>query len=157
VTVENDLPLPPSRVLVVDDNSQNLELLTAYIEEVPNVTIIGAANGMEALSKVAQEQPDVILLDIMMPKMSGFEVCRQLKSDPNTRDIQVIMVTALNELGDHERARDCGTDEFLTKPVNRNELIARVKSRLQIRHERRREQRAGASGQVVPASPPEQA
>ena len=69
-----------------------------------------------------------------MPKMSGFEVCRQLKSDPQTRDIQIIMVTALNELGDHERAADCGTDEFLTKPVNRVELITRVKSLLRVRH-----------------------
>jgi len=126
--------LPPSKVLVVDDNPQNLELLSAYIEDIPNVTIIPAANGMEALAQIAEKHPDLILLDIMMPKMSGFEVCRQLKADPKTRDIQVIMVTALNEVGDHERAVDCGTDEFLTKPVNRVELITRVKSLLRVRH-----------------------
>ncbi len=129
--------LPPSKVLVVDDNPQNLELLSAYIEDIPNVTIIPATNGMEALARVADQRPDLILLDIMMPKMSGFEVCRQLKADPKTRDIQIIMVTALNEVGDHERAVDCGTDEFLTKPVNRVELITRVKSLLRVRHLKR--------------------
>lgn len=131
---QEEKPLPASKVLVVDDNLQNLELLCAYMEEVPNVTTISASNGVEALAKVAQDCPDLILLDVMMPKMSGFEVCRQLKSDPETRDIQIIMVTALNEVGDHERAVDCGTDEFLTKPVNRIELITRVNSLLRVRH-----------------------
>ncbi len=135
--MEQDKPLPPSKVLIVDDNAQNLELLTAYMEDVPELTILPATNGMEALARVAGDQPDLILLDVMMPKMSGFEVCRQLKADPKTRDIQVIMVTALNEVGDHERAVDCGTDEFLTKPVNRIELITRVKSLLRVRHLKR--------------------
>lgn len=130
----DDKPLPPSKVLIVDDNAQNLELLMAYMEEVENITLLGANNGIEALEMVRTEKPDLLLLDIMMPRMSGFEVCRQIKSDPNTRDIQVIMVTALNEVGDHERAADCGTDEFLTKPVNRIELITRVKSLLKLRH-----------------------
>jgi two-component system cell cycle response regulator len=134
---DEDKSLAPSKVLIVDDNPQNLELLSAYIEDVPNITIIPAANGTEALARVAESQPDLILLDIMMPKMSGFEVCRTLKGDPNTRDIQIIMVTALNEVGDHERAVDCGTDEFLTKPVNRIELITRVKSLLRVRHLKR--------------------
>lgn len=134
---DEDTSLPPSSVLIVDDNPQNLELLSAYIEDVPNITIIPASNGTEALGKVAQFKPDLILLDIMMPKMSGFEVCRMLKADPKTRDIQIIMVTALNEVGDHERAVDCGTDEFLTKPVNRIELITRVKSLLRVRHLKR--------------------
>ena len=134
MTAEDDKPLPPSKVLIVDDNAQNLELLTAYMEEVPNVSTTPATNGTEALAKVAEDRPDLILLDVMMPKMSGFEVCRRLKSDPGTRDIQVVMVTALNEVGDHERAVDCGTDEFLTKPVNRVELITRVKSLLCVRH-----------------------
>ena len=132
--IDQEAPLPPSKVLIVDDNAQNLELLVAYIEEVPNITAIAAYNGIEAMQKVADEKPDLILLDIMMPRMSGFEVCRQIKSDPDTRDIQVIMVTALNEVGDHERAADCGTDEFLTKPVNRIELITRVKNLLRLRH-----------------------
>lgn len=134
MTAPDDKPLPPSKVLVVDDNAQNRELLCAYMEELTNVTTIPAANGMEALAIVAREHPDLILLDIMMPKLSGFEVCRQLKSNPQTRDIQIMMVTALNELGDHERAAECGTDEFLSKPVNRVELTTRVKSLLRIRH-----------------------
>jgi two-component system, OmpR family, alkaline phosphatase synthesis response regulator PhoP len=134
---DDEKALPASKVLIVDDNPQNLELLSAYIEDIPNVAIIPATNGMEALARVADNQPDLILLDIMMPRMSGFEVCRQLKADPRTRDIQVIMVTALNELGDHERAVDCGTDEFLTKPVNRVELVTRVKSLLRVRHLKR--------------------
>jgi len=133
----DDKTLLSSTVLIVDDNAQNLELLSAYMEEVPGLTVVGATNGMEALAKVAEHRPDLVLLDVMMPKMSGFEVCRQLKSDPETRDIQVIMVTALNEVGDHERAVDCGTDEFLTKPVNRVELITRVKSLLRVRHLKR--------------------
>ncbi len=134
MSTQDDSPLPPSTVLVVDDNAQNRELLCAYMEELPNVTTLSAQNGIETLAKVAQERPDLILLDIMMPKLSGFEVCRQLKGDPETRDIQIIMVTALNELGDHERAVECGTDEFLSKPVNRVELITRVKSLLRVRH-----------------------
>lgn len=143
MTAEDDKMLLPSKVLIVDDNTQNLELLSAYVEDIPNLTILQATNGTEALAKIAEHQPDLILLDIMMPKMSGFEVCRQLKADPKTRDIQVIMVTALNEVGDHERAVDCGTDEFLTKPVNRLELITRVKSLLRVRHLKRELQDLG--------------
>lgn len=127
-------PLPPSKILIVDDNLQNRELLVAYVEELPNVTTREASNGIEALSLVAEDPPDLILLDVMMPKMSGFEVCRRLKSDPHTRHIPVVMVTALDEMGDHERAADSGTDEFLTKPVNRAELASRVASLLRLKH-----------------------
>ena len=86
------------------------------------------------LRKVQEENPDLILLDIMMPHMSGFQVCQRLKSDPKTRDIQILMVTALNELGDIERATECGTDDFVSKPVNKFELHTRVKSLLKVRH-----------------------
>jgi two-component system cell cycle response regulator len=89
---------------------------------------------VDALDKVKEAVPDLILLDIMMPRMSGFEVCRKLKSDPATRDIPIIMVTALNELGDIERGVESGTDDFLSKPVNRLELVTRVKSLLRVRH-----------------------
>jgi two-component system cell cycle response regulator len=127
-------PSPPSKVLVVDDNLQHLELLQAYMEQLDGVTILQATNGIEALEKVAADPPDLILLDIMMPRMSGFEVCKLLKSDPKTRAIPIIMVTALNELGDIERGVECGTDDFLTKPVTKLELITRVKSLLRLRH-----------------------
>jgi two-component system cell cycle response regulator len=123
-----------SKVLVVDDNAQNLELLVEYLHTLENVQTSTAADGLEALEKVAQDKPDLILLDIMMPRMSGFEVCRKLKSDPETRDIPIIMVTALNELGDIERGVESGTDDFLSKPVNRLELVTRVKSLLRLRH-----------------------
>jgi two-component system, OmpR family, alkaline phosphatase synthesis response regulator PhoP len=125
--------LPQSTVMIVDDNQQNVELLQAFLEALP-VRIVTAADGVEALEKVEQYRPDLILLDIMMPRMSGFQVCRQLKSDPKTSDIQVLMVTALNELGDIEQASECGTDDFVSKPVNKFELLTRVKSLLRVRH-----------------------
>jgi len=126
-------PAPESRVLVVDDNAQNRELLVAYLQSIP-VQAEQAADGVEALEQIPASLPDLILLDIMMPRMSGFEVCRKLKSDPATRDIPVIMVTALNEMADIERAVDSGTDDFLSKPVNRLELVTRVKNLLWVRH-----------------------
>ena len=122
------------KVLVVDDNQQNLELLLAYMEEIEGVVTETAMDGVEALEKVAAERPALILLDVMMPRMSGFEVCKRLKGDPATKDIPIVMVTALNELGDIERGVECGTDDFLTKPVNRLELITRVKSLLRVSH-----------------------
>ena len=125
--------LPHSTVLIVDDNPQNVELLAAFVESLP-VKIVTASDGIEALRKVAEHNPDLILLDIMMPHMSGFQVCQRIKSDPKTRDIQILMVTALNELGDIERATECGTDDFVSKPVNKVELLTRVKSLLRVRH-----------------------
>ena len=132
-TGSTDAFLPESTVLIVDDNSQNVELLQAFLESLP-VKIVTAVDGVDALEKVAQHNPDLILLDIMMPKMSGFQVCRKLKSDDKTKDIQVLMVTALNELGDIEQASECGTDDFVSKPVNKLELLTRVKSLLRVRH-----------------------
>ena len=129
----NESFLPQSTVLIVDDNPQNVELLLAFLESLP-VKLVTAVDGVDALEKVAQHNPDLILLDIMMPRMSGFQVCKRLKSDPATRDIQVLMVTALNELGDIEQASECGTDDFVSKPVNKFELLTRVKSLLRVRH-----------------------
>jgi len=120
-------------VLVVDDNQQNLELLQVYLEDV-DCRSIPACDGPEALDIIAKEPPDLILLDVMMPKMSGFEVCRRIKNDPKTSDIPVIMVTALNEFGDIERAIDSGTDDFLSKPVNKLELLTRIKTMLKLKH-----------------------
>src|SRR5438477_10886764 len=125
--------LPQSTVLVVDDNPQNVELLLAFLESLP-VKLVTAVDGYDALEKVKQHNPDLILLDIMMPRMSGFQVCKRLKTDPATRDIQILMVTALNELGDIEQASECGTDDFVSKPVNKFELLTRVKSLLRVRH-----------------------
>ncbi|MBW8015622.1 MAG: response regulator [Planctomycetes bacterium] len=121
-----------SVVLVVDDNEQNLELLLAYLEDIDCDTL-SAAGGGEAIEIARKELVDLILLDVMMPKMSGFEVCRRLKADPNTTNIPIIMVTALSELGDIERAIDSGTDDFLSKPVNKLELLTRVKTMLKLK------------------------
>jgi len=129
----NESFLPDSTVMIVDDNAQNVELLQAFLESLP-VKIVTANDGVEALDKVAQINPDLILLDIMMPRMSGFQVCKRIKSDPKTKDIQILMVTALNELGDIEQASECGTDDFVSKPVNKFELVTRVKSLLRVRH-----------------------
>jgi len=127
-----------SVILVVDDNEQNVELLQAYLESMP-VEVLTAGDGAQALELVHQEdtpKPDLVLLDVMMPRMSGFEVCQKLKSDPQTRDIPVMMVTALNELGDIERGVEAGTDEFLSKPVNKLELLTRVRSLLRAHRSR---------------------
>jgi len=127
-------PERPSRVLVVDDNAQNLELLVEYLQSMGGLQTATATDGLEALEVVRIFQPDLIVLDIMMPRMSGFEVCQKLKADPETRDIPILMVTALNEMGDIERAVEAGTDDFLSKPVNRLELLTRVRTLLKLRH-----------------------
>ena len=122
-----------SKILIADDNQPNVELLEAYLGGV-ECEIAVAADGQETLDKVASFKPDVILLDVMMPRLSGFEVCKQLKENPKTRRIMILMVTALNELGDIERAVAAGTDDFLSKPVNKIELVKRVENMLKIRH-----------------------
>ncbi|PQO31213.1 two-component system response regulator [Blastopirellula marina] len=121
------------KILIADDNQANVELLEAYLAGVDCDTEI-AVNGQDTLDKVASFQPDLILLDVMMPKLSGFEVCKQLKADPSTKGIMILMVTALNELGDIERAVAAGTDDFLSKPVNRIELTKRVENMLRLKN-----------------------
>lgn len=117
-------------VLIVEDNEQNLELLKIYMEDLPEVEVITASNGIEALEQIEEYAPDLVLLDIMMPRMSGFEVCQRIKSDPRTRDITVVMVTALNETSDIERAAKCGTDDYLSKPIDRQAMVDLVRSLL---------------------------
>lgn len=121
------------KVLVVDDNLQNLELILAYLEDIDCETL-SAEGGMEALEMIKNNPPDLVLLDVMMPKISGFEVCKRIKNNPQTADIPVIMVTALSEMGDIERAINSGTDDFLSKPVNKWELLTRVKTMLKLKH-----------------------
>ena len=120
-------------ILVVDDNTQNLELIQVYLEDIECSTL-AATDGIEALEIIEKNNVDLLLLDIMMPKMSGFEVCKRLKSDSKTSDIPVLMVTALTEFGDIERAIDSGTDDFISKPVNKLELQTRVKAMLKLKN-----------------------
>jgi len=122
-----------SRILIADDNATNVELLEVYLSDV-ECDIGVAVDGRDTLDKVTTFNPDLILLDVMMPKLSGFEVCKQLKGDPKTSQIMILMVTALNELGDIERAVNAGTDDFLSKPVNKLELVKRVENMLKLRH-----------------------
>jgi CheY-like chemotaxis protein len=125
--------VPKSKILIADDNLTNVELLEAYLAGGDWETAV-AVDGRDTLTQVAEFQPDLILLDIMMPKLSGFEVCKMLKRDPKTRQIMILMVTALNEQGDIERAVASGCDDFLSKPVNKLELLKRVDIMLKLRH-----------------------
>ncbi len=129
--LEPALDLSEATVLLVDDNLQNLELMQAYLEALP-CRIVTAQDGVAAAEMIEHDPPDLILLDVMMPRMSGFELCQKIKTNPATRDIVIIMVTALHEVGDFERAVECGTNDFITKPVNKVELITRVKSLLEL-------------------------
>ena len=128
-----EVNLSGSRVLIADDNDQNRELLEAYLSD-EDYVIFMAKDGAETLQVVEQDEPDLILLDIMMPRMSGYEVCEQLKESSEFSGIPVLMVTALNEMGDIEKAVKAGCDDFLTKPVNQLELKTRVRSLLKVRH-----------------------
>jgi two-component system, OmpR family, alkaline phosphatase synthesis response regulator PhoP len=124
--------MPKNKILIADDNQANCELMEAYLAGIDCDTAI-AVDGQDTLAKVKSFQPDLILLDVMMPKLSGFEVCKKIKSDPAGRRIMVLMVTALNELGDIERAVQAGTDDFLSKPVNKVELLKRVENMLRLK------------------------
>jgi two-component system, OmpR family, alkaline phosphatase synthesis response regulator PhoP len=120
------------RILIADDNAANRELLEAYLATV-DCEIELSFDGEDTLAKAESFKPDLILLDVMMPKFSGFEVCRKLKDDPKTSRIMILMVTALNELGDIERAVKAGTDDFLSKPVNKLELLKRIELMMRLK------------------------
>jgi two-component system alkaline phosphatase synthesis response regulator PhoP len=120
------------RILIADDNDANRELLEAYLIKI-ECELETSVDGQDTLEKIDSFKPDLVLLDVMMPKLSGFEVCRKIKDNPETKRIMVLMVTALNELGDIESAVNSGTDDFLSKPVNRVELTKRVENMLKLK------------------------
>lgn len=119
------------RILIVDDHEQNVELLEAYLEEV-RADLVTAGDGLAALRSIEQHKPDLILLDVMMPKMSGFQVAAKLRSADATKHIPIIMVTALGEVSDIERAQDLGITDYLTKPVNKVDLLNRVRAAIKV-------------------------
>jgi putative two-component system response regulator len=120
------------RILIVDDQAANLVLLSRMLARDGHI-IVRARTGEEAIELVGREQPDLVLLDVMMPGMSGFEVCRELKRQTSTRLIPVVLITALQDAQNKIEGIDAGADDFLTKPVNPYELRARVRSLLRIK------------------------
>jgi CheY-like chemotaxis protein len=124
------------RILIADDNPQGVELLEAYLGS-KEYEIFTAADGEETLAQVRRCHPDLILLDIMMPKISGFEVCKRLRADPSTRDLGVIMITALDQTTDIDKAVEAGTNDFVTKPISKSALILRVRALLAAQKNRR--------------------
>ena len=123
---------PKPKVLIVDDEPMNVELLEAYLGS--EYVTVSASNGKEALTKVNEEKPDILLLDIMMPEMNGYDVCKLIRSAEGTQLLPVVMVTALSNREDRIRGVEAGADDFLIKPVDKVELTARIRSLLRIKH-----------------------
>ena len=118
-----------ARILIAEDQPEGLELLEAYLDAA-DYDIETAVDGEDTLKKVQSFRPDLILLDVMMPRISGFEVCKRLKANADTRGIVILMITALDQHHDIDRAVEVGTNDFLTKPINKTELLLRIKAAL---------------------------
>jgi len=140
----------PPRILIVDDNSENLEIFRARLSH-HGYEILTAQDGEEALATARESRPDLILLDIMMPKLDGIEVCRRLKADHSLPFMPIIMVTARSDAKDVVAGLEAGGDEYLTKPVDQGALVARVKSMLRIKglHDTVEEQATRLEGQSI--------
>ena len=124
---------PPGKILAVDDDPNALEVLAASLGEA-GLDVLTATSGEEALRIVAKATPDLILLDLMMPDMNGHDLLRELKSNKETSDIPVVVITALDQVEEKERAIQGGADDFLAKPIARSELLIRVRTFLKVKH-----------------------
>ena len=122
----------PPRILVVDDVEKNVRLL-ADVLTFKGFEVVTAAGGLEALDKVQKERPDLVLLDVMMPDLNGYDVCRRIREDAATATLPVVMVTALDPGQERIKGLEAGADDFLTKPIQQAELLARVKSLLRVK------------------------
>src|ERR1700709_2441278 len=143
-----------ARVLVVDDIMSNVKLLEAKLPA-EYFDVVTAFNGRECLARMAETNPDIVLLDVMMPGMDGFEVCRRIKSDPRTAHLPVVMVTALDQPSARVAGLEAGADDFLTKPVDDAALFARVRSLVRLKmmtdELRMRESTRQGMGLIYPA------
>ena len=131
-----------ARILVVDDEAPIREYEASLLSEFGH-EVLTASEGYEALKLAREKQPDLILLDIMMPEMSGIEVCRQLRGDPQTRDLRILVVSGVDTRKTLEESLDAGADDFITKPIDRLELMVRVRSMLRVRDIPDQEKRLG--------------
>ena len=147
-----------ARVLVVDDSAANRKLLEARLQD-EYFEVVGAASGAEAITLAQRWSPDIILLDVLMPVMDGFEACRRLKAQPATAHIPVVMVTSLNDQNERVRGLDAGADDFLVKPVDQATLFARLRALLRVKQVldawRLRAETVRDLGFEPPSAPPE--
>jgi two-component system, OmpR family, alkaline phosphatase synthesis response regulator PhoP len=123
-----------AKILIADDHPEGAELIEAYLDGA-GWEVRTAGDGDATMKAVHEWKPDVLLLDIMMPKLSGFEVCKRLRADAATRDLPILMITALDQPSDVDRAVEAGTNDYLTKPINKTDLVMRVKALLQSRRQ----------------------
>lgn len=126
------MPEPQATVLVVDDSDANRQLLEVFLTAI-GCTVVSATDGCAGLESIAAAAPDVVLLDVQMPGVDGYEVCRRIRANPNWRLIPIVMITGFNTTNDRVQALEAGADDFMSKPIDRSELVARVQSMLRLR------------------------
>jgi len=126
----NSTAMDNKKILIADDNENIRDALT-YLLEDEGYELLLAKDGADTLRKVRERKPDILLLDIMMPEINGYDVCRTIKNDPDLKSIYVIMLTAKGQVAEQERGKEVGADEYIVKPFSPMEILARVKSLLQ--------------------------